>query len=148
MAGFEWFFFFVVDGIEIWDHLDIFIYWMKFHSKKCFLAFLNNNCIINIFLQENLLIYERREDYRSTLHYFYFLFFWWYFMNYKHNALWTLKKCKLYILCKLILFNLLHLFLWFPLSIQTMLSYHTWAYPSLHCACLWHGSFPNHGQAF
>jgi hypothetical protein len=31
------------------------------------------------------------------------------FMNLKHEILWSLKKCKLYILCTLILFNPFHL---------------------------------------
>jgi hypothetical protein len=44
--------FFVVDGIEIWDHLEIFIYWMKVHSKKCFLAFLNNKWILLLLLKK------------------------------------------------------------------------------------------------
>jgi len=30
-------------------------------------------------------------------------------MNHKHEALWLLKNCKLYILCTLILFNAPHL---------------------------------------
>jgi hypothetical protein len=30
-------------------------------------------------------------------------------MNHKHEALWLLKNCKLYILCTLILSNPLHL---------------------------------------
>jgi hypothetical protein len=30
-------------------------------------------------------------------------------MNHKHEALWSLKRCTLYVLCTLILFNFLHL---------------------------------------
>jgi hypothetical protein len=53
----------VVDGFEIYDQLEIFIYWMKFHSKMCFLAIFNNKCIILFYFQEKPLIYERGEDF-------------------------------------------------------------------------------------
>jgi hypothetical protein len=41
--------------------------------------------------------------------FFQFPFVWKCFMNHKHEALWPLKNCKLYILCTLILFNPPHL---------------------------------------
>jgi hypothetical protein len=40
---------------------------------------------------------------------FLFCFVWQCFMNHKHEALWSLKNYKLYIVCTLILSNPLHL---------------------------------------
>jgi hypothetical protein len=41
--------------------------------------------------------------------FFQFSFVWYCFMNHKHEALWLLKNCKLYIICRLILSNFFHL---------------------------------------
>jgi hypothetical protein len=41
--------------------------------------------------------------------FFQFSFGWQCFMNHKHEALWPLKNCKLYIICTLVLSNPFHL---------------------------------------
>jgi hypothetical protein len=53
---------------------------------------------------------KRRRFYRWAQYYF-FIFLWFgnVFLNHKHEALWLLKRCTLYILCTLILSKFFHI---------------------------------------
>jgi hypothetical protein len=76
-----------------------------------FLHLFNNECIIiSFFLGKNhYRIKEEEILYIDIALFFQVPFVWKHFMTHKHDALWLLKICKLYILCTLILFNPFHL---------------------------------------
>jgi hypothetical protein len=90
-----------------------------------------NKCIIMLsFKEKTTTIWKSRRFHRWALHYFLiFLLFgnvlW--IINIKY--LWLLKKCKLYTLTTLILFNLLHLTIGSKLTLGSkMLFYKFWSF--------------------
>jgi len=74
-------------------------------------TFYGNKCIINFFWGKITITLreKKRRFYKWTLYFFSFFFGLVMCHEPQNEALWPLKKCMLYTLCTLILFNPLHL---------------------------------------